>query len=380
MNERKHYLDWLKAVAIWVLVIAHIFRIMDYPSFYVKHGQHLWADLSLRFLDLWFMPLFFVIGGMAAYHSIEKRGLQKFKKDRARRLLLPFVVSLFTILPITGYFAYLAHYPASELNFFAYYPKFFQFNVKQLQGFTGNFTPGHLWYLVFVYLFSVWSGPIFHRIEDKGMPLKSRQFPLLFAIGCLTFSKLTALPYPNPLYFWAYFCLGYAISSQKFEFAIFSSLQKRPLLVLAVTIAMTVWMSVLRVVYLPQHGPVWLYFAMQPVYCTTALLWVLILLYYAQKYFNTTNSVLQYLNNMAIYVYIVHMPFVVFYGYLFSNKMTAPVAFFANLFCSYISLFVLYELVVRHIPPLRALFGITDLSVTSIFPLGVPRSGERTSI
>ncbi|MCR9143868.1 MAG: acyltransferase family protein [bacterium] len=358
MNERKYYLDWIKSLAILLLVLAHAARVFDYLPFYVKSGNHLWAEILIRFLDSWFMPLFFVIGGMAACYSIEKRGAAKFRSERAKRLLVPLGFALISTLPILGYIAYRFSNPESSDGFWTYLPRFYTFDASQLQGYTGTFSVAHLWYLLYLYIFSMLSGPIFRRLNEGRIPAWAKRMPLFFAAICVTLGKLTLLPYPNPIYFLAFFWLGYAIAAERNDFDVFRQLRDRPALVWTAAIVLMSVLWAARIYYLPGFGPFAVYLALQPVYTVNALLWVLLVLFYGAKYFTRPHPVLNYLSEASLYVYIVHMSIAMFVAWLLSDRFSSGISFAIITVATYAATFLFYEALVRRWNPLRFVFGL----------------------
>ncbi len=358
MSERQHYLDWIKVLAILLLVVAHAARVFDYLPFYVKDGQHIWAEILIRFLDSWFMPLFFVIGGMAACYSIEKRGAAKFRAERAKRLLVPLGFALLSTLPLLGYVAFRFSHPEADANFWTYLPRFFTFDASQLQGYTGTFSVAHLWYLLYLYIFSMLSGPVFRRLHDGSLPAWAKRMPLLFAIICVSLGKLTLLPYPNPIYFLAFFWLGYAIAADRAEFDLFRPLRERPALVWAAAIILMSVLWAARIYYLPGFGPFGVYLALQPVYTINALLWVLLILHYGAKIFTRPHPLLAYLSEASLYVYIIHMTIAMYFAWLLVGKLPSPIACAIITIATYFCTFAIYELLVRRLNPVRFVFGL----------------------
>ncbi|MEQ9363585.1 MAG: acyltransferase family protein [Leptospirales bacterium] len=358
MSERKYYLDWIKVLAILLLVPAHAARVFDYLPFYIKDGRHLWAELLIRFVDAWFMPLFFVIGGMAACYSIEKRGAAKFRSERARRLLVPLGFALISTLPLLGYVAYRFSNPEAGANFWTYLPRFFSFDASQLQGYTGTFSVAHLWYLLYVYVFSMVSGPIFRRLGAGRMPGLAKRAPLFFTAICVTAAKLTLLPYPNPVYFLVFFWLGYALGAERPELDVFRQVRDRPAIVCSAAILLMAILFAARVYYLPDFGPFPVYLALQPIYTVNALLWVLLILHYGAKIFTYSNAILRYLSEASLYIYITHMTVAMFIASALADRCPAWLSFLLITLATFAVILPAYELLVRRINALRFVFGL----------------------
>jgi hypothetical protein len=71
MTERRYELDWLRVLAVILLVFFHSGRVFDFGDFYVKNGVlNVGIQIFVSFVSVWFMPLFFLIAGGAAYEGV----------------------------------------------------------------------------------------------------------------------------------------------------------------------------------------------------------------------------------------------------------------------------------------------------------------------
>lgn len=97
-NIRYHYMDNLRAIAMLAGIFFHA------AIAYMPNMQNLWLSASPDSSDVisivgWFthlfrMPVFFLIAGFFAAYLVEKRGTSGLMKNRAIRILLPFVIFL----------------------------------------------------------------------------------------------------------------------------------------------------------------------------------------------------------------------------------------------------------------------------------------------
>jgi peptidoglycan/LPS O-acetylase OafA/YrhL len=65
------------------------------------------ASLLVGANDLFFMSLMFFLSGLFVWHSLERKGIAAFLRDRARRLGLPFIASFLVLAPTAYYPSYL---------------------------------------------------------------------------------------------------------------------------------------------------------------------------------------------------------------------------------------------------------------------------------
>jgi peptidoglycan/LPS O-acetylase OafA/YrhL len=167
--DRLYYLDWLRVFAILFVFLVHCSKIFDFHTTVVFNTVRSPALSAFRdFSLLWIMPLFFVLSGAAVFLS--KRADQKgeFIKSKIRRLLIPLVcIGTFLINPLYVYIERLSSGQAAG-SFIRWYPHFFD----GIYGFGGNFAPlgqgTHLWYLEFLFIYSLILLPLFVRSKKRG--------------------------------------------------------------------------------------------------------------------------------------------------------------------------------------------------------------------
>src|SRR5690606_31785649 len=90
----------------------------------------LWIPMTM--LNIWRIPLLFFVSGMGVYFAIQRRNWKQLLKERAARILIPFLFGAALIFPV------------SALIWQYYYNLQLDYNPH----------PGHLWFLgnIFVYV------------------------------------------------------------------------------------------------------------------------------------------------------------------------------------------------------------------------------------
>src|SRR3954452_21564701 len=80
-------------------------------------------DLVVLFNDSFFMACMFLISGLFVHDSLTRKGSAIFLRDRAWRLGIPFLVSVFVLMPIAYYPTFLRyHLPGTtDFNFFHFW-------------------------------------------------------------------------------------------------------------------------------------------------------------------------------------------------------------------------------------------------------------------
>lgn len=169
---RKYYLDWLRVAAILLVFVLHIGKIFDcHTTVMVNVDRSSFLSIFREFLLLWLMPIFFVISGAAIFLSLKFQKTWGFIKSRILRLLIPsLLVGTFIINPPYVYMEKLFS-GKTELSFISWYPHFFE----GFYGAGGNFAPWgmgtHIWYLMYLFIFSIVLLPLFVPFKESGISL-----------------------------------------------------------------------------------------------------------------------------------------------------------------------------------------------------------------
>ena len=103
--ERFHALDSLRAVAMFLGIVLHAgvsFSTVPIPWVVHDVGRQYSFDVLLGFIHGFRMPLFFFIAGFFAHLVWQRTGTRAFLRQRGERIGLPFILGLFTILPLGG--------------------------------------------------------------------------------------------------------------------------------------------------------------------------------------------------------------------------------------------------------------------------------------
>jgi glucans biosynthesis protein C len=194
---RRDELDLLRALVVVGLVFFHTAVIFGAGEFPIKAtAENRAATVFIGFGATWGMPLLFLISGMGIFYSLRSRSPAAFARERLRRLGVPLLVGLLTLVPLQVYLG--LRHAGDPSSFASFYARFWQvrptldfpFVITAAPG--GVFETGHLWFLVCLLGFSLVLLPGFvwlHR--PAGTRLLQRPGGLLARPGGLL---LPALP------------------------------------------------------------------------------------------------------------------------------------------------------------------------------------------
>jgi glucans biosynthesis protein C len=170
-DRRVPELDLLRAALVAGVLVFHAVHVFDPLDFYVKSNAE-WDVLVpfILFGSLWGMPLFFLLAGVGIWHSLRSRTRGEFVRERAWRLLVPFVAGTLLLVPAQVHAERAAagvdgSYADTLRGFFDVSPDL-DFPIPlQGTGALGDFEPAHLWFLAYLFAFSVALLPLLWRLR-----------------------------------------------------------------------------------------------------------------------------------------------------------------------------------------------------------------------
>src|ERR1700758_2112345 len=101
--ERVVPLDRARTFITFSVVFYH--SVINYTHFGIGGDRMRWIgfDLVVLFNDSYFMACMFLISGLFVHDSLARRGASAYLAHRAARLGIPFLASIFVVMPIAYY-------------------------------------------------------------------------------------------------------------------------------------------------------------------------------------------------------------------------------------------------------------------------------------
>jgi len=320
-------------------------------------------------MDIWQMPLFFILAGASVWYALGNRTPGAFAKERVLRLLVPLIFGMLIVVPPQVYLQRVFDGDFSG-SFLSWYPNTFQGVYSMDDPSTGNLSWHHLWFLIYLFTFSLILLPVFQYFrKEKRAPLVSRIARFMEKPGAIF---LPAIPLivinialrptfgwgnQNLIWDWANFL--YYMSVVFYGFLIVSDSRiigvvKRnwlALLVAAGILSSVIMLSRFDKPSLPSPA----YNALNAAACWC---WLIALIGIGSRLLNFTNRVLRYATDAVLPVYIVHQTIIITLGFYIVkwNTSIAPKYFLIGVATLFLSL-AIYE-VVRRTSVTRFLFGI----------------------
>ena len=213
-DARRYYaLDALRGVMMMLGIVLHasIFYI-EHPPLPFPTDAHtsIVFDAIVLFVHSFRMPLFFVLAGFFTSLLVEKYGVGGSYENRAKRILAPFVLGLFTIVPLTAWAAVsmLVSVQTGERQLVLSVAQLeaVDFSAMEAAGLRPDPSPVHLWFLYFLLWFYLlipillWAN---RRLEGTRLDAACRAFvtsPLALPVFGL-WTALTLIPFRGGLVF-----------------------------------------------------------------------------------------------------------------------------------------------------------------------------------
>lgn len=343
-TERRYDIDWLRVIAIGMLLIYHIAIIFQPWAVFIgfirstELVEGLWTPMTL--LNVWRIPLLFFVSGMGVFFAMRKRNVKQLLLERAKRILLPYLFGIVAVVPL--HFFIFQDFYGQPLSYFAH--------------------PAHLWFLGNIVLYiSILFPLFFYLLKNKegrfrramakimGHPFGPASISIFFVLEALIVKPQVFSLYAQTLH-------GYVIGFLAFLFGF-----------ILVYTGQSFWYTVQKwkAVYL---GAAAIFFTVRLMVNQTAgpnylmsiesTLWIMGLFGYAYQYLNQPSKTLSYLSKAAYPIYIVHM--FVLYGaawLILPLEIPVLVQFASIVLMTVIGSVMIYE-GLKRIPILGAAFGI----------------------
>lgn len=354
MDSRRHDVDWLRVIALGLLIAFHVnlsFQPWAHRILFIQNDDS-WSRpwFLVNMLDIWRIPLLFLISGMGVYFAMRGRDWKELLQERTKRILVPFVFGFLLICPISIFISQL------------YY------------GQPLDYTPnsGHLWFLanLFAYVLLLIPLIIYQRNNPDNIITRTTDrllesyggfflflLPLMIEAALLnpehfsSYSRtLLGLPTAHGfLYGLLCFALGFLLVSRG---DIFWNAAQRALYI-ALAIAVLLY-AVRFLVFKFEEAP-------NALIALESGCWMLVMLALGSLFLNRPSNVLRYLSKAVFPVYILHLPVLFGLGYvLFPLDLPVAVKLPLLLAGTFAVSLVLYE-VLRQLLwlRLRPLFGMS---------------------
>jgi peptidoglycan/LPS O-acetylase OafA/YrhL len=383
-STRLHYLDWLQVIAVLGVFLFHAVQPFDsLVEWNIKNEERsVLATLFSVFFTPWGMPFFFTMAGITSGFSLRRRTAGRYVRERITQLLVPFFIGAIVLTPILAYYElthrgwwgggsiikFILSAEARAYFFTEFHPIVFSPEIFAQLGY-------HLWFVGFLFVFALIALPLFLWLrQDSGKRLVASLARLAEWRGGLLAFVLPLIPirfflYPlfpeytgwsDFFFMLVFYVAGYIlIADERFM----RSVRRDGLLYLILGIACTLFLysvvvGVPVLTWMGSPGTPGFYVSWA-VLCVNAWCWTMVMFNVGMRFLDFDSKWLRYSREASFAFFWVHYPvnfFLAFYVVQWNAGIL--VKFVAVAVGSFAVSLGLYELLVRRISPVRALFGM----------------------
>jgi peptidoglycan/LPS O-acetylase OafA/YrhL len=358
-GERYDFLDWLRVIAIFVLLFFHTGMMFVGWGWHIANGESIpGLQLPMDIAHRLRMPLLFVIAGAGMWFALQRRTAGQLVRERTLRLLLPLVIGMFLIVPPQIYYERLFRGQWS-----GEYLEFFFERVLQFQPYpAGNFSWHHLWFILYLYVYVLLLIPALLWWKQRAATV--RPGPWLYALA-LPLGLNEALLKPlfpeshnlvSDWYVFNHYLLltvyGYVLASVPGSWKWLA--QRRTL---SLGLGLVVFGAGMLMI---DAGVIHRSTAADSLLATLfTWLWVMVFLGYGYRYLSFTNPLLRWARDASYPVYIMHQTVIVAIGYYVIQTTWAPwTKYWIVLLATLLVCVIAYEYFARRFALSRFVFGM----------------------
>jgi glucan biosynthesis protein C len=376
-NTRYDFLDWLRVIAIFVLLFFHTGMLFVGWGFHIQNRETIpslaWPmDIAHRLR----MPLLFVIAGAGLFYALQRRTALGVLRERTLRLLLPVVFGMFVIVPPQVFIEriFRGQWRGGYLDFYIH-------RVLQFQPYpSGNFSWHHLWFIVYLFVYALISLPVLawwsKRTSRSTEPSRERLlflFLLALPLGLNEALLKPIFPETHNLvsdwYLFVHYLLltlyGFFIASRPGMWDQIARVRAFSLAASVVLIAVAVELldrSIIR-----HNSPA-------DAFIANMFTWTAVLAFigYGRHFLSFQNSFLRWSREAAYPVYILHQTLMLIIAYWIIQLSWAPwTKYWTVLAGTLISSVAIYQLAIRPFRTMRVLFGLKPDRARSLPVVGI---------
>ncbi len=345
MATRRYDIDWLRVIAIGLLLIYHIaigFQPWGLMIGFIQNQDtlpKLWTPLTM--LNVWRIPILFFVSGMGVSFAIRRRNWRQLIVERSRRILLPFIFGILAIVPL------------HVLILQRYYELPFSYEPGV----------GHLWFLGNIFAYVILLLPLFFYLKENENGKVHEWIKRIFSspIGLILivagFVLEVVLVKPALFEMYAQTWHGFILGGIAFLFGfcgVYAGDGFWKILVKGrwMYLLLAIGLFLTRLYYFNAQAPAYL-IAVES--CT----WIFSVFGFTSRYLNKPSQTLTYLSQGAYPIYILHMVFLYLASlWIFPAEWAAGWKLFGTMVVTFAGCLAVYEFLIRRISLVRPLFGL----------------------
>ncbi len=327
MINRLHYMDHLRAGAMLLGIAFH--GMLAYASpiqdfwFVRDQGSSAILNFAAVFLHSFRMPLFFFVSGYFSRLIIDRRGTTQFLKNRVSRLFLPFII-FWPILAVASFGVLLF-----ALNYLNETPPLLQYLQEQGAKQSGSLSEVgtlHLWFLYYL-LFFCGVAALLHNLRNRKIvnrlnALVSSGWMFILMPALIAPALISAghpIPSPDGIipelwpfgYFGVFFALGWLLFGNEAALDRIDA-NRTKAIVAATAVFGFYYYSLPEYEFPPTELAPTQRLQLSFAGAIASSLFVYLALSFGRQFLNIENPKVRYIADASYWLYLIHLPIVVF--------------------------------------------------------------------
>ena len=172
-QTRMYELDWLRIIAIVILLYFHTGMFFNTWGWHIKNNETtVVLDVIMAWLHVWRMPLLLVISGAGTFFALGFRTKGMYAGERFKRLIIPLIFGMIFIVPPQIYMEKINDFA----SYWSFWPTIFDFVPYP----KGNTSWHHLWFILYLFIYSIVLLPFFLFLRsDRSLRFRTKVTSLL---------------------------------------------------------------------------------------------------------------------------------------------------------------------------------------------------------
>lgn len=375
LGERQYFLDWVRILAFAFLILYHTALMFVDWGFHIESGHNSTFLKSIMILSSkWRLDILFIVSGVAISYMITKMPLKSFAWQRIVKLYLPLIFAIAFVVAPQSYYEAIQKgiFEGGFWKFWTSYYFTFSWDERMLAPFP---TYNHMWYVLYLFHYTIVLLPLFSFINsDKGKLILAK-------IECWITKGSRIIWLPLAIYL----AIFLAIDNHDVNHTFYNDWYGHAIFIFAVIMGVAfarmpkVWQSFEKNRYFSLTLGLISYAVLLAIFLSpdemlpmdrtvvwdyTSLLvkwsWIALIIGFARKHLNYTNSTLKYCNVMVYPFFILHQTVIIVLGYYVIDwGMSGTLEFLVIVTGTFVICSLLYELLIKRVNILRVLFGLT---------------------
>ena len=385
LGDRQYFLDWVRVLAFAFLIFYHTAMMFVDWGFHIESGHN---SLLLKYIMVlsskWRLDILFIVSGVAISYMITKMSLKAFTWQRVIKLYLPLLFAITVVVAPQSYYEAIQKgiFEGSFWQFWTSLYFTFSWDERMIAPFP---TFNHMWYVLYLFHYTILLLPLFSFINsDKGKLILAK-------IECWLTQGSRIIWLPLAIYL----AIFLGIDDHDVNHTFYSDWYGHAIFVFAAIMGVTfarmpkVWQSFENNRYLALTLALISYAVLLAIFLSpdemlpmnrtvvwdySSLLvkwsWIALIIGFARKHLNYTNSTLKYCNAIVYPFFILHQTVTIVFGfYVIEWGLSGTLEFVVIVAGTFVICGLLYELLIKRVNILRISFGLKWLKKTHAIKL-----------